>query len=148
MTETPGKLALRYFDGEYNCVQAVFKAILEHKGLYFDEATQLSAGFGAGITFSGQQCGAVSGGVMAIGVLVGKTISDVRKHKSETYRLSEEFLARFKEEFGTVRCDDLTGVNMGNGEEFNKALDEGVFHDVCPKYVVKAVQILLDLFPD
>jgi hypothetical protein len=62
--------------------------------------------------------------------------------------MSEEFLTRFKEEFGTVRCDDLTGVNMGNEDEFKKALDEGVFHETCPKYVKKAVQILLELFPD
>ncbi|MHA2600692.1 MAG: C-GCAxxG-C-C family protein [Candidatus Thorarchaeota archaeon SMTZ1-83] len=140
--------ALTYFLGEYNCAQSVVKSVLEHKGLYFDGATQLAAGFGGGICFSGQQCGAVSGAVIVIGLLTGKTVADTREHKAITCRLVEEFSARFTEEFGTIICDDLTGVEMSDEEAFTKALEKGHFREVCPKFVDTTVRMLLEMFPD
>jgi C_GCAxxG_C_C family probable redox protein len=148
MTDTPEKKALRYFSSDYNCAQSVFLALLEHKGLPLDRAAQIAAGFGGGITHSGQQCGALSGAMMAIGVLEGVETSDVKQHKATTYRLSAELLERFKEVFETIRCDDLTGVDMSDQEALERASKEGVFSKVCPGYVEKAVRIVMDLFPD
>lgn len=104
--------------------------------------------FGGGISFSGQQCGAVSGAIMSIGIIVRKTTSDVREHKSITHRLSLEFMDKFREEFGTIRCDDLTGVDMSDDKAFKSAYEEGVFRNTCPKFVTTAVRIVMDMFPD
>ncbi len=144
----PEKIALSYFDGPYNCAQSVIKAILEHKGLYFDEAPQVASGFGAGITYSGQQCGAVSGAILAIGALVGKIQHDVKEHKYTTYRHSSEFLDRFTQEFGSIRCDDLTGIDMSDKEALKEANESGVFMETCPKFVARTDSILLEMFPD
>jgi len=148
LTESTEKEALGYFESKYNCAQSVFRAILEHKGLYFNEATQLAAGFGGGITHSGQQCGALSGAMMAIGVLAGRKINDVREHKAMTYDLTSELLTKFAEEFGTIRCDDLTGVNMSDQDALKKAINDGVFEEICPKFIIKSVEIVLEMFPD
>ena len=139
--------ALSYFNSEYNCVQSVLKSLLENKGLYFDNATYLSAGFGGGIAFSGQQCGAISGAIMAIGLIVKRDISDVREHKSITHRRSSEVIDKFKAEFGTIRCDDLTGVDMSDNRAFKRAYEAGVFKETCPKFVEKAVRIVMEMFP-
>ncbi len=147
VSESAVGAASKYFSNEYNCAQAVFRAILEHKGAYFDEGTQLASGFGGGITYTGQQCGALSGAIMAIGLLVGKKVSDVREHKAETYKRSSELLSRFKEQFGTIICDDLTGVNMSDLEVKKKAIERGHFEEVCPKFVKETVRILTDMFP-
>jgi C_GCAxxG_C_C family probable redox protein len=143
-----GEAALAYFGSGFNCVQSVLKPVLEHKDLYFVEATQIAAGFGAGIGIRGQQCGAISGVIVAIVSLVDKTITNVRDHRTTTHCLSSELLAQFKEEFGTFICDDLTGVNMSDKDEFEKGFEEGVFNDICPKFVDKTVRILLEMFPD
>ena len=148
VSENAIEAASKYFSNEYNCAQAVFRAALEHKGAYFDEGTQLASGFGGGITYTGQQCGALSGAVMAIGLLVGTNVSAVREHKAETYRLSAELLSRFKEQFGTIICDGLTGVKMSDPEAKKKAIEEGHFQEVCPKFVTETVRILMNLFPD
>ena len=148
MTSDPGKKALEYFDSSYNCAQSTFKAILEHKGLYFDKATQVSSAFGGGITHTGQQCGAISGAIMAIGALVGRTESDVSEHKAATYRYASEFIDRFTEEFRKIRCDDLTGINMSDEEALKEAIDKGHFRETCPKFVEKAVKMVLEMFPD
>ncbi|MFX1544390.1 MAG: C-GCAxxG-C-C family protein [Promethearchaeota archaeon] len=141
------KASLKYFSGGYNCAQAVFRAISEHKGVYIENGTQLASGFGGGITHSGQQCGALSGAIMAIGLLVGKNVSDVREHKAETYRLSAELLSRFKEQFGTIICDTLTGVKMSDSEARKNAIEQGRFQEVCPKFVKEAVRIVTEMFP-
>lgn len=148
MTKTAMDAAISYFDSEYNCVQSVLRSVLEHKGLYFDQATYLAAGFGGGISFSGQQCGAISGAIMAIGVMARKITSDVREHRSITHHMSSEFMDKFREEFGTIRCDDLTNVDMSDDKAFEKAYEEGVFRNTCPKFVEKAVRIVTDMFPD
>ncbi len=148
LTKTAVDAALSYFDSEYNCVQSVLKSVLEHKGLYFGNATDLAAGFGGGIAFSGQQCGAISGAMMVIGLMVGQTTTDVKEQRSITHRLSSEFMNTFKAEFGSIRCDDLTGVNMSDSRAFEQAYEAGVFRKTCPKFVEKAVRIVMEMFPD
>jgi len=144
----PAEKALSYFDSEYNCAQSVFKSLLEHKGLHIDDATYLASGFGGGISFSGQQCGAISGAMMAIGLFVARNIRDVKKHKSVTHDLSAQLMKKFRAEFGHIRCDDLTGIDMSNKDAFTKAYDSGVFKETCPKFVAGAVRIVLEMFPD
>lgn len=140
--------ALAYFGSNYNCVQSVIKSVLEHKGFYFDGAVQTVAGLGAGISFSAQQCGAISGGILVIGRLAGETISDLREHRAVTHRLSSELQARFTKEFGTIICDKLTGVNMSDEEALDRAFEEDHFKKICPKFVEKTVRIIMEMFPD
>ena len=147
VSENAIEAASKFFSNEYNCAQAVFRATLEHKGVYFEKGTQLASGFGGGITYTGQQCGALSGAIMAIGLLVGNKVSDVREHKAETYRLSAELLSRFKEQFGTIICDSLTGVKMSDSEAKKKAIEQGHFQEVCPKFVKETVRIVTEMFP-
>jgi C_GCAxxG_C_C family probable redox protein len=141
-------VALSYFGSNYNCAQAVVKSFLRHKGFYFDGAIQIAAGLGAGISFSSQQCGVISGAILATGRMVGTTVSDLREHRAKTHDLASELQANFAEEFKTIICDDLTGVNMRDEDALDKAFDEGLFKEVCPKFAKKTVRILMDMFPD
>ncbi|MHA1213454.1 MAG: C-GCAxxG-C-C family (seleno)protein, partial [Candidatus Heimdallarchaeota archaeon] len=69
MTKEIKTKVLDYFKGDYNCAQSVLKAILEEKGLFFSEAPAVAANYGGGIIGRGEICGAVSGALMAIGVV-------------------------------------------------------------------------------
>ena len=145
MTDDVSTKAMDLFDGKYNCAQAVFKAVLEHKGIILDKATDIASGFGGGITYSGQQCGAISGALMALGVLIGESISDVREHKAETYRFSKEFHKRFNEKFCSILCDALVDVDMSDNDARKKAIDDGVFSEICPKFVGWSAETVLDI---
>jgi C_GCAxxG_C_C family probable redox protein len=124
------------------------KSFLEYKDMYFDEATQIAAGFGAGIGFSGQQCGALSGAILVIGRILGETITDPRDHRSKTHDLTSELLSEFTDGFGTIVCDDLTGVKMSDEVALDRAFEEGHFKKICPKFIEKTVRILIEMFPD
>ncbi|MGL5868593.1 MAG: C-GCAxxG-C-C family protein [Clostridium chrysemydis] len=68
------KIAEGYFErGEFFCSEAVVKTINDALGKPFsDDVTKLASGFPVGIGKSGCLCGAVSGGVMALGMVYGR----------------------------------------------------------------------------
>ncbi|NHJ46579.1 MAG: C_GCAxxG_C_C family protein [Asgard group archaeon] len=136
-----------FFSTGYNCAQAVLRAVLEEKKLYFDQAPIVSAGFGGGISRRGEMCGAVTGAVMAIGMLTHETEQDVSKHKALTYQKVTELINKFNEIHETPICSELVGIDITDPEARKKASDEGIFSKICPKFVEDAAKIVLELFP-
>lgn len=80
------------YDGGYNCTQAVLQA---STGRSDPELLAMAEAFGGGIGASGCLCGAVTGGVMALGL------------KGQGAR-SGELVAAFREEFRTTCCRGLS----------------------------------------
>ena len=148
MSVSPEKKALSYFESNYNCAQSVLRALLEHKGIHIDQASQIAAGFGGGIAHSSQQCGAISGAMMAIGILEGLTNCDVQQHKSKTYELSTKLHTKFKTEFSSIICDELTGIDMSDSQKIQDAIDSGHFGKICPKFIESTIRTVLTMYPD
>jgi C_GCAxxG_C_C family probable redox protein len=62
-----------YRSGQFYCSEAIVKTINDAFGLnYPDRVIKLAFGFPIGIGGAGCACGAVTGGVMAIGVVFGR----------------------------------------------------------------------------
>jgi C_GCAxxG_C_C family probable redox protein len=80
------------FDGGYNCAQAVLQATT---GRSDPDLLAMAEAFGGGIGESGCLCGAVTGGVMALG-LMGKGDRNA------------ELVAAFRDEFRTTCCRGLS----------------------------------------
>ncbi len=63
-----------YRSGQFLCSEAVFLVANEYLGRPLpDEAVRLASGFPVGIGLAGCVCGALSGGVMALGLKYGRT---------------------------------------------------------------------------
>ena len=148
MVELYEKKVLDYFSGDFNCAQSVLRTILEEKNVYFDEATYVASAFGGGIIGRGEICGAVSGALMAIGVLNGILIKDVQKQKDATREDSLLFYKKFEEIFEHNTCNGLIGIDRNDPGALEKARDEGRFKQMCPKFVVEAVKIVLRIFEE
>lgn len=106
-----------YREGSYYCSEAIVKTIKDAFELDFsDDVIRMASGFPVGIGGSGCACGAVSGGVMAIGMVFGrKDGGDPAVQK--TMKLSAELHERFKEKRKYVCCKILTrGMDMGKKE--------------------------------
>ena len=80
------------YDCGYNCAQAVLQATT---GRSDPELLAMAEAFGAGIGASGCLCGAVTGGVMALGL-------------SGRADCSAELVTAFRREFGTTCCRGLS----------------------------------------
>ena len=106
-----------FFDG-LNCCQAVFLAFADLHGMPEQQALRLTAGMGGGIGRLREVCGAVSGMVLAAGLLMGPDDPLNADLKAEHYALVQKMVLQFKESagsfIGTVKsCSQLgTPVTM------------------------------------
>ena len=104
-------------------------------------ATGLQGGLG-----TGEVCGAVSGAVMAIGLLYGEADAE------ETLHLTREFVEGFRKKNGGVRCNDLVGFDMGlasTGEDVMAVKDLMLYFakggkKKCTGFVTSATELLLE----
>ena len=90
----------------------------------------------------GEVCGAVSGGVLAIGLLYGRDNAD------EVGNKTEKFVRRFAELKGAVRCNDLTGVDLNSEEGLREYDARNLGEEICNGVVSSAVQLLLEDWGD
>lgn len=94
----------QYFNNGYNCAQAVALSNLEVLEGKTEGIIQLAAGLGHGMN-AGCTCGALSGGVLTIGMLMaGK---DTKGFDKAIARVTAELHRRFVEEFKTTCCRGL-----------------------------------------
>jgi C_GCAxxG_C_C family probable redox protein len=94
---------------------------------------------------TGAICGAVTGGFMILGFLVGAD-EDERRARYRTYDLVGEFTRRFEARRGTVVCRDLLGgVDLGSETGRKEAIERKLFTAVCPGIVRDAAEILQEL---
>ena len=134
--------AMASYMSRFTCSSAVFSAFSEELGLDPDTAKKIACGFGAGISKSGNICGAVSGAIMVIGLKYGKTVQGDDAATEKTRALVQKFLQEFTEHHGSVNCTELLGHNLGKPEEFAQARDNKQFVTKCPGLVGDAAAIL------
>ena len=94
-----------YHEKGCNCCQSVLCTLDAYTGL--DERTAITVGYGfGGGLLTGNVCGAVSGGMMAIGAACMNG-GDPVEEKPRAVELCEAYQARFQERFGTLLCADI-----------------------------------------
>lgn len=111
-------------------------------GVESDLIPGIALGFGGGLGRRGLVCGALNGGVMAIG-LRHERMREM-EDKDTAYALVLELCRRFEGQHGSALCRDLTGCDLTNLEDRQRWLDSGG-HEKCSQFVSTAVEILLDL---
>ncbi|PKL62827.1 MAG: hypothetical protein CVV31_03920 [Methanomicrobiales archaeon HGW-Methanomicrobiales-2] len=139
------KEAVSRFMQGYNCAQAVSSVFAGDAGVPEEVVLCAATGFGAGAGRTGGTCGAVSGGVLAIGLLVGSTGADEKEAREWTYGLTREFITRFTLKRGTVSCSELLGCDLSTGEGLDRARKQNLTRTLCPLYVRDAVDILEEI---
>jgi C_GCAxxG_C_C family probable redox protein len=93
--------------GKFFCSEAVFSVINQHLGCPLPPGTvRLASGFPIGIGRSGCVCGALTGGVMALGLVFGRSRPGAPMPKM--LELSGELADRFKKREGATCCREIT----------------------------------------
>ena len=133
--------ARAYHEEHFNCAQSVFLPFANRFGIDQNLALKLATPFGGGMGHSGQVCGAVSGGLMAIGLLHGYAIYDPEQ-KETCYAYAKSFQEKFIELHGDQTCPGLLGLDISDPEEMAEAREEDLFHTLCPVFIADAARIV------
>jgi len=104
-----------YRDGDFYCSEAIVKTIKDEFELDLpDEIISMSSGFPVGMGHSGCSCGAVVGGIMALGLFFGRTKAKDEK-VNNAMALSKELHDIFLDQHKFLCCRKLTkGMTLGS----------------------------------
>ncbi|MGD0154092.1 MAG: C-GCAxxG-C-C family protein [Thermacetogeniaceae bacterium] len=97
-----------YRNGDFFCSEAIVKTIKDEFDLPVpDDVIAMASGFPVGMGGSGCTCGAVVGGIMALGLVFGRTTAKDAK-VSKTMVLAKELHDTFKKQHKSLCCRVLT----------------------------------------
>jgi len=98
---------------------------------------RIATGFGGGIGRNGDVCGAVIGGVMAMGLALGR--DKAKQSREPCYPAVDRFYNDFRTRFGSCKCRELTNANLKTpaGAKVYRA---EVHNDVCTPIVTWAAR--------
>ncbi len=145
------ELVDKYYTLYGTCSQSSFHALNEAFDLKAENIIRGLVSF-PGIALRGETCGAVTGSLLAIGLVYeDDQIDEDRKRLSRAP--SFKFCSEFESEYGTTRCRDVieqvTGkkYTVKNHKDYESMYEEGVF-SLCPVVIKKAVRIAADIILD
>ena len=89
-------------------------AVAEKHKIQSDIIPAIASGFCGGMSRTAGLCGALVGGIMALGVIYGRNSSADSPKK--IYALSEHLVRDFEKQFGSRNCSDLLGCDISTQE--------------------------------
>lgn len=143
---TKTDLATAKFQSGYNCAQAVLHAFHEELGLDDNMALKLATGLGAGMARKQEVCGAITGGILVLGLRHGRGVADDRSATELTYQKTWELMDRFAARHGGCHCLQLLqGCDLNTPEGLQRFKAEGLLDNVCRPCVQTVVEILEEI---
>lgn len=112
-----------YRDGDFYCSEAIVKTIKDEFELQLpDEIISMASGFPVGMGGSGCTCGAVAGGIMALGLFFGRTQAKDEK-VNKAMALSKELHDNFQLKHKSLCCRLLTrNMTLGSPEHMDQCI--------------------------
>ncbi|WXG43827.1 MAG: C-GCAxxG-C-C family protein [Promethearchaeati archaeon SRVP18_Atabeyarchaeia-1] len=143
--------AERHMKDGYNCAESVLLAFIESWEKYFRSGVTSAAAtaFGGGIGRSGNICGALSGGLIALGLAVGRTDAKDEEGKQQAYQAARELLQGFRKQWGALTCRELTECDLSTPEGYEKYRESKIHETKCSKIVretTRTVAAIIDRF--
>ncbi|MFX0197489.1 MAG: C-GCAxxG-C-C family protein [Candidatus Hodarchaeota archaeon] len=138
----------------WGCSQAVLGALQRHFNLGNSETFKAATAFAGGVGRSREACGALLGGVMAIGLVYGRAKFEDGKVCMEQPEFLEALVRasrlcdRFKEKFGSLRCGDIRiSIRGDDYREYTRynTLENFKDHDKCGDVTGPAARLAAEI---
>ena len=143
---TRTEIATARFLSGYNCAQAVLDAFRDETGLDEDLALKIATGLGAGMGRKQEVCGAVTGGILVLGLRHGRGTTEDHSATERTYLRTRELMDRFAAKHGSCLCRQLLqGYDLATQEGLQRAKADDIINKVCRPCVQTVVEILEQL---
>ena len=117
-------------------------AVAEHLEIHSDLIPRIATGFCSGIARTGGMCGAVSGGIMAIGLSLGR--NEPSDDIDPCYQAVQAFMEKFSAQYNALSCLDLTCVDLSTPDGQVAFRMKGQIH-LCTEYVENATRYVMEI---
>lgn len=125
----------------FNCAESVLLQVNEENPLSGFDSThmRIASVLGGGIAGCGETCGAVSGGVICLGLQFGsegnEAAEEFRSKREHARSLVKVFVRDFEEAWGKVDCRTLRAMDTGEIPQQGNARPANPTGDLCSEYV-------------
>ncbi len=141
--EKTARLSRQCFTDGYYCAESVLLAIAASHGAETAGLTRLMTGLCGGVARSGGMCGALLGGVAAIGLLFGRDTPD--NDKDPCYTLTYRFVEAFRQEFGATSCHGVLPCDIATAEGAARFHQEQLAERRCLPVTERAAALVQEI---
>lgn len=145
MNEQAPKRTRELFASGYYCAESVLLAMAESLGIQSDLIPRIATGFCSGMARTGGQCGAVSGAIMGLGLVGGRSAPTETVERN--YALARQLIRRFEERFSSTNCRGLLGCDLATPEG-QQTFQANHLLEHCFDYAEGATRIALSLLEE
>lgn len=135
-------IAVKHFLEGYNCAQSVLMTMIQQWDGQSELVPKIATGFGGGMGRCGSVCGALTGGVMALGVKYGSNEPSSEK-REKTYKLVWMLYKHFEQKHRSVLCRELIGYDLSDPVDLEEARKSKVFETKCSSFIQTVMGFLL-----
>lgn len=142
MTDHPARARELFLDdaNTYGCAEVTLVVLQEQWGLPDPEDSSPAMALNGGIAYSGGTCGAITGAALAAGRQAGRCLADHAEAKREARRVTQELMAAFIDEFGSVACRTLTGYDLQAPGQHDAFIADGTWRVACLRQIEFAIE--------
>lgn len=145
MSEQASQRSLELFKSGYFCAESVLLAIAENRGIQSDLIPKIATGFCSGISRTGGMCGAVSGAIMGINLVAGR--SSPSESIEFSYALTQKLISQFEKQVGSINCRQLIGCDLAT-EAGQRYFLENHLMERCLQYAREATRLAISLLAE
>lgn len=101
----------------FYCSQIILLQGLEHMGKSNPDLIRAMHGLAGGLGFSGELCGALTGGACLLGLYAGKGVPEQEEDPRLIFMVEDLvkwFKSEYAEQFGGIRCEEILAGNNQN----------------------------------
>jgi C_GCAxxG_C_C family probable redox protein len=132
-----------YASQGFLCSESVLLAVSEWLNIESELIPRIATGFGAGVGGHGSICGALSGGVISLGLKLGRDIPEEGKQRA--YWFARELIEQFRAQFGCITCRELTECDLTTEAGHRKYSRLGLWEEKCVHYIQSVTAIVYDV---
>lgn len=141
LAEKAAALAFKYEAERGSCPQAVYAAIMETLSFHEEDVVKAADGLAGGTALSSEgTCGALVGGILALGTFLGRSYPDFSKGKRNrrVFQYAQKLIDRFNQEYDGILCKTVQQQLFGrsfvlsNPKEYELFEKAGAHIDKCP----------------
>jgi C_GCAxxG_C_C family probable redox protein len=135
--------AQELFQSGWFCAESVLMAMARELGVEDAAIPAISTCFCGGYARTSGPCGAVSGALMGVGLIHGRT--DPKGPAEAAYTLAKRFTDAFSNIYGSIYCTEILGGSLGDPQQREAVMGGGVLQRTCPTLCGRAASLALRL---